>query len=59
MLDSSEQKMYEAYVADSRAFSVVGAAGTDPGRRREEKIRGFKRERELKGRIEVCLFGAL
>ena len=54
MLDAQDQKMYEGYIGDSRGFSVMGGGGGDPGRRREEKIKGFKRERELKGRVEVC-----
>ena len=58
MLDALDQKMYEGYVADPRTFSVVGGSGGDPGRRREEKIRGFKRERDLRGRVEVCSFSS-
>jgi hypothetical protein len=51
VLGKSDKQLYEAYMEDPRTFAVVRS--TDPAKKREGKIEGFKREKEIKGKLEV------
>ena len=51
MLSTSDQKLYERYVENRDEFSLVSS--NDPGARRDTKIARFKRENELKLKLEV------
>lgn len=54
MLDKTDKEMYERYTEDPRAFAAV--TSTDPARKRDAKIAGFKREKSIKAKLEVGFF---
>ena len=51
MLSTSDRKLYERYVENRDEFSLIPS--NDPGARRDTKIARFKKEKELKLKLEV------
>lgn len=52
MLSSSDRKLYERYMDNRDHFSLVSS--NDPSARRDAKIGRYKKENELKLKLEVC-----
>ncbi|KAF2273546.1 type 2A phosphatase-associated protein 42 [Westerdykella ornata] len=53
ILSRDDAKLYEAYQEDRDTFTTAGGGGTrDPAKRREAKIAQFRREKELKQKLE-------
>jgi immunoglobulin-binding protein 1 len=53
LLDKEQEGMWERVGRDGDGFEVV-QAGMEAGRRREARIAGFRAEKELKAKLEVC-----
>ncbi|KAI9877075.1 MAG: Immunoglobulin (CD79A) binding protein 1 [Pleopsidium flavum] len=51
VLSTSNRKLYESYLDNRKAFST--ASTTDVAARRESKIKRFRQEKELKGKLEA------
>lgn len=51
LLSASDRKLYERYLDNSKAFST--ASTTDVAARRDTKIKRFRQEKELKGKLEA------
>lgn len=51
MLSTSDRKLYERFLENRDDFSLI--SNTDPAARRDTKIARFKKENELKLKLEV------
>lgn len=56
MLSAAEKKLYAEYQESPSTFSTIST--TDPTARRNAKIANFKMEKELKKKLDVCVFGS-
>lgn len=57
LLSPSNKKLYEQYLEQPESFSLTPT--NDASARRQVKITRFKEEKELKQKLEVCLFSAI
>jgi immunoglobulin-binding protein 1 len=57
LLDNEQEGMWERMGRDGDGFEVV-QAGMEAGRRREARIAGFRAQKELKAKLEVCFMAA-
>jgi immunoglobulin-binding protein 1 len=54
ILSTADKKLYHSYTEAPTTFSTIST--TDPNARRAAKIANFKQEKELKKKLEVCLY---
>lgn len=54
VLGKEEEGIWERVGREGDGFEVV-PAGMEPGRRREARIAGYKAEKEVRAKLEVCL----
>jgi len=55
MLSSAEKKLHAEYQESPSTFSTIST--TDPTARRNAKIANFKMEKDLKKKLDVCIYG--